>query len=228
MKEEIICPICLSEINGLTRLDCDHDFCTDCITEYIQGKINDGDSNIYCPYESCNETIDQEFITNIIDDSNDSDHWREKYQQAQNISDLSDDIIYSMCPNCKTICKKDDDNNKLYCCCCCCDFCYICHENHDSYWEYDNCPNQSEIDEKINEIMDALGESDVKPCPICRAIIFREEGCSSIRCKYCKVKFCWSCLKTNQAINNSSSHNCENFDGFIQTNSDDDYVDGYD
>jgi hypothetical protein len=52
--------------------------------------------------------------------------------------------------------------------------------------------------------------------PICKIIIYREDGCDSVRCKNCKVKFCWNCSKTNSEIEIMDKHDCDDFDGYIQ------------
>lgn len=218
-----ICGICYDPSNFSVQ-DCDHKFCNDCIFTYVKGKIEDEESNMYCPYDSCGITISDEQIKDIIDNDY---NLLEKYSRISNLSDLDRTKVYSMCPNCKNICKKKDNTNKIYCSDCDNCYCYICNEEHRSYY-YDNCPNESDINSTLQEIMNALGDEDVKLCPICKIVIYREEGCSSIRCKYCKTKFCWYCLQTNQTIKKSDKHNCEKYNGFHRTDSDDEYIDGYD
>lgn len=41
--------------------------------------------------------------------------------------------------------------------------------------------------------MDA--EAPIKPCPVCRVYIERNEGCAQMMCKNCKHTFCWYCLQ---------------------------------
>ncbi|XWV26813.1 hypothetical protein QJ857_gp0238 [Tupanvirus soda lake] len=214
-----ICPICYDNLNNndYTSLSCNHTFCDDCLKKYIDDKIDNLES-VLCPIDMCERRINDYVIEILV-----SSYQYDKYKK--NAETFGSDTLHSMCPECKKICKKED-NNKFYCDNCDCDYCYVCQETHP--WGYDDCPNQKDINDTLDEIMSALGHDDVKPCPICRAIIYREEGCCSMRCKYCKVKFCWECLRTCSTINRMEEHSCEEYNGYRNTESDDEYVDGFD
>ena len=218
---DIVCPICCSEVSNeyYHQLDCDHIYCNDCLCRYIKDKIDDRETNIYCPNYSCSEKIELETIELIVND----DDVVDQYKKYKNYSG-SDSKQYSMCGECQNICKKNEYDLKVYCNYCSRDYCFICHEDHD---DYDFCPNESNLLETISEISSALDNDDVKLCPICKIIIVREEGCSSMRCKYCKVKFCWYCLQTNSDIDKMDTHDCSDYNGFHRTNSDDEYVNGF-
>ncbi|XWV25481.1 hypothetical protein QJ856_gp0278 [Tupanvirus deep ocean] len=216
-----ICPICYDNLSNYdtTRLDCQHEFCDECLKKYINEKINERESSILCPIDMCDQPISNYYIVNLV-----SSYQYKTYKQ--NTQSFSSGTSHSMCPECRQICKKDEDNNRIHCSNCDRDYCYICQESH--CWGYDDCPNERDINNTLDEIMSALGHDDVKPCPICRAIIYREEGCNSMRCKYCKVKFCWNCLETCSTINRMEEHACEEYNGYRETESDDEYVDGFD
>jgi len=215
MADEI-CPICFDNLYYSCReLDCDHKFCYDCIFKYVENKINDRDTEIRCPIESCDNMISDCVIKEII--ANDDDLLR----AYDNIS--GEEIFVSMCPNCKTINNKDESTNEIVCRSCYNRYCSVCNEDH---YSYDYCPNEREIDCTINEIMTAMDNDDVKLCPVCKIIIYREEGCSCMKCKYCKVRFCWNCLKTKAMIDKIGSHDCDNYQGYRETDSEDEYTDG--
>lgn len=130
-----------------------------------------------------------------------------------------------VCPQCDEVCKKDSLNNYIKCSSCYNSFCHVCRENHD-YDDYDDCPNKQSIEDEFTDICNALG-AELKKCPLCSIIIEKNEGCNSTRCKYCKVKFCWNCLVLCCDIRRMKDlHECENYDGYIETNSDDEYRSG--
>jgi hypothetical protein len=216
-----ICPICYVEFCDCeyTELDCGHKYCDECLRQYIKDKLDDKETNIYCPIEFCDEHINLSTIEKVDDDD-----LVERYQRYNNFQNL-DLKQHSMCPKCEKICQKDETSNKVYCYDCSDDYCFVCRESH-CYYDY--CSNESDINDTISEIMSALDNDDVKLCPICKIVIEKTEGCSSMRCKYCKVKFCWHCLQTNSAIEKIGRHACEDYRGFHQTESDDEYVDGFD
>ena len=37
-------------------------------------------------------------------------------------------------------------------------------------------------------------EGEIKPCPMCRIPIERDQGCAQMMCRKCKHVFCWFCL----------------------------------
>jgi E3 ubiquitin-protein ligase RNF144 len=217
-----ICPICYYELNNSSyeELDCEHKFCNDCLCRYIKNKIDDRETKIYCPIDSCDKKITLSTIESLVDDEDIVD----KYKKYRSYDDM-DLNKHSMCPMCQNICQKEENSDQVYCETCSEDYCFVCHENH---YDYDDCPNESKINSTISEIISALNNENIKLCPICKIIIEKNNGCSSMRCKYCKVKFCWHCLQTNSIIMNMENHDCLNYAGFDQTYSDDEYVDGFD
>lgn len=39
-----------------------------------------------------------------------------------------------------------------------------------------------------------------KPCPTCRMVVFKDQGCNAVRCR-CGVEFCWQCgLPCSEAV----------------------------
>jgi hypothetical protein len=220
MTNKKICPICFDEINYSCRLDCNHRYCKICIFKYIEIKINDREPKIYCPDELCNKIIPYYKINDIIKKNN------ELLNKYKNICDLGKKLCL-MCSICNNICKKKKNTNKVFCSNCKKYYCYICNEHHKKLADYDDCPNELNINNTISEITLALKGANIKLCPICRIVIYREDGCDSIRCKYCRVKFCWNCLKTQSIIDKMKSHNCRDFDGYLEGSSDAEYVDGF-
>jgi hypothetical protein len=131
--------------------------------------------------------ISSDIIKDIIENDNDL------LKEYKNIYEPN---LFSMCPNCKHICERYNDTNEIYCYGCRQYYCFICNERHDDSYDYCVCPNKSKIKDTMAEIISALGDENVKPCPICKIIIHKEEGCSAMKCLFCRVKFCWDCLKT--------------------------------
>lgn len=50
---------------------------------------------------------------------------------------------------------------------------------------------------------------DSKPCPQCRAFIFKTEGCNQMFCTNCKIAFCW---RTGEIYRGTNIHNPHYFD----------------
>lgn len=59
-----------------------------------------------------------------------------------------------------------------------------------------------------------MNDYDIKICPHCQAVIEKIEGCPSMKCGYCRHKFCWNCLKLDKDIQLLDSHECEEYGTF--------------
>ncbi len=73
-----ICPICYCDFydDDRTQLDCNHTFCDECLCRYIKDKIDERETNIYCPIDSCYEEIGLTTIGNVVDDEDLVDRYK--------------------------------------------------------------------------------------------------------------------------------------------------------
>ena len=214
-----ICGICYEyDITLFDDLACGHLFCTVCLEKHIQQYIeNNINEKIMCPYEDCRQTLTGRNITEII--SNDS-YLQTKYDRY--IDNMVGTCIDAgLCPKCNKICKNHDHLNRFYCSRCEEYFCAECREEHD--WDDGFCPNIREMEKHLDYVKETMDEYNIKYCPLCKMMLFKEEGCSAIRCKYCKIKFCWECLRTSYQVQCLRDHDCSGFDRFVSTNSDNEY-----
>uniref|UniRef100_A0A452GM55 RING-type E3 ubiquitin transferase n=1 Tax=Gopherus agassizii TaxID=38772 RepID=A0A452GM55_9SAUR len=53
LQDELTCPICLEYFKDPVSLDCDHNFCRACITQFWEGLA----TNVFCP--QCRATFPQ-------------------------------------------------------------------------------------------------------------------------------------------------------------------------
>ena len=219
------CKICFDnmDIGSIIDLPCGHFYCIYCLNRHIESVIDDLCEEICCPARLCDECIPQVTIENII-----SDEYLDKLNDIKTKA-RQNFLKYSQCPGCQRICGSN--SNFMQCDNCDCKFCRICKCNHydDSDQDdggEDECPYKEEIEEEIREISDALDEN-LKQCPVCNILIEKDSNsCNSIKCKYCKTKFCWNCLLTANQVSELDSHGCDGYWEFHSTESDDEYNDG--
>lgn len=197
------CNIC-SQYYNIMELPCEHEICGECLEEYINAGINAGQSYIECPVDSSCQLLSDELIEHTVGET----------QYNKMIEEREERGNISMCTECYLICSADDDGS-FYCSNCDNRYCVKCRKINHRY----ECDSESDED-IISELY------DVKRCPMCRILIQRETGCNSMKCTFCKIKFCWGCEKTKYQIDRCV-HDCGNFGTFIETYSDDEYVDGY-
>ena len=198
----MLCEIC-DETYYDDRLECIHHVCVDCLKEYIKAGIKNGAEYIECPKSCVCALISDEIIKGIVSDK--------KYEMMINSRSFSWKIL--ICPDCLIVCQNVDDNDFFECKSCYTSFCKRCRKDH-----YGNC-------ETVDDDYEILQDENIKRCPVCTILIYKEDGCNSMECEYCKVRFCWMCKKTNSQIK-EEDHECDNYGEFNHKH-DYDYVDGY-
>ncbi len=69
-------------------------------------------------------------------------------------------------------------------------------------WKDEEGPTMRNIGESKFQFYNYLffllitGNLDLKPCPSCKQVIDRYDGCNAVTCK-CGIHFCWLCSKTD-------------------------------
>jgi len=213
-EEQYECKICRETVTQerVITLECDHMFCDVCITKYLFGKIDDGEHQIICPYYYCGHEISYNIIKELTPDD-----MFDKYERILLRHSVLSSHDMSYCPQCDNVCVKYDNSNKTKCDNCYHKYCYACKKQ----WEKHHECNFEDLEDIINEVKYILDEHDVKYCPKCKIIMCRVEGCMAMKCKNCKTRFCWNCLRTNNNINDHG-HECDNY-RFDDAESDSEY-----
>jgi hypothetical protein len=74
-----------------------------------------------------------------------------------------------------------------------CSHCQLKHELMMSREEHDKFVNF--IEQNGQEQAEWIAENAQK-CPSCKERINKDDGCKYVKCGFCKILFCWQCLKT--------------------------------
>jgi hypothetical protein len=217
-----ICTIC-EVFQDLFELDCSHEFCHGCLVSHLRVKIEEKEE-LTCP--NCNDEINQDKINDLLENDEDllSMYKKSIFKEFGDARGMLDLV---MCPNCNKICKNNDESNRIECANGCDDFCQICGQSHSPGFDWRYCPNELDIIHEFDSICLSL-DGYIKRCPLCKIMIERVSGCNSIKCPNCKLKFCWSCLRSASEIKRMKHHYCYEYGNFLETNSDDDYKSGSD
>lgn len=220
-KETILtCGICLSQLTDPAKLPCEENFCSACLMEYLNFKINSSDvENIKCPNFKCPKEFifNEELLKSLTDDT----LFLKYLKFKRRISILKNPNLI-ICPiiDCESFAYKlnydnsenreielkiidnNESNNKQL-------NANLINENMEK--TIFKCINNHEFcikcgqmahigincEKKIeNEFFKYVDLENVKTCPKCGFYIKKSAGCNHMTCanKSCKFEFCWICL----------------------------------
>ncbi|KAK3082836.1 hypothetical protein FSP39_006705 [Pinctada imbricata] len=213
------------------EISCEHKFCKDCWTEYLNLKIQEGDAHhITCPAYQCDILVPVEMIERVV-----SRDMARRYLQfdIKAFVDSNPNIKWCPYPGCARAVRLPElensgrsqvirrpeptDTSRAVDCGNGHYFCWDCSgEAH----EPSSCENWTKWYKKVAEIKpeELSGtEEDTKaaanclwlvtnskPCPNCKSPIQKNEGCNHMKCSKCKHDFCWVCLDQWKRHNSST------------------------
>jgi hypothetical protein len=100
--------------------------------------------------------------------------------------------------NCLWICEKQNlqQDVPVICPMCKTEQCFTCH----AVWEHHQgmtCESFSateRLHKLVGDHKDALADGIVQPCPKCKVIVYRQDGCNHMTCtEACREHWCWAC-----------------------------------
>ncbi|KAJ1964422.1 hypothetical protein GGI12_001439 [Dipsacomyces acuminosporus] len=199
--EEFTCGICFCEgpEEQYLALSCGHRFCTDCYTQYITGKVREGESwRIRCPAHKCKTLVGEESSRLLLAGSADT---LTRYEDNLTRSFVNDLESFSWCPapNCEYAVEchvpRSAWTTVVPTVKCSCEkaFCFGCKlDDHMPVpcflverW-LQKCKDDSETSNWI--------KAHTKECTKCKATIEKNGGCNHMTCRECHYEFCWVCM----------------------------------
>ncbi|XP_059647634.1 E3 ubiquitin-protein ligase RSL1-like isoform X2 [Cornus florida] len=158
---------------------CVHPFCTDCMTKYIEVKVDDNIANVPCPALSCDQLLDPLNCRPIVPPKL-FEKWCDvlcesavlgfercycpnRNCSALIVNECGGNVKRSKCPNCKRL------------------FCFHCKLPwHSGYGceESGNMRNRNDVEFGL-----LMERNNWKRCPRCGHCIQRSEGCRHVKCR---------------------------------------------
>ncbi|XP_054153185.1 protein kinase 4-like [Oppia nitens] len=194
------CKLCLDDIpkdKCQQFTGCRHQFCTDCLAQYLDTQITDGTvHHIKCPDDQCTGSgggggeASYELICKLL-----SPKSLVRYHKLllKKTVDVMDDMAY--CPKCND--SVDIDNSRNYGYCQKCDYAFCTSCNRKYHGQQRTC-TEALVDQAKHAVENRESEEFIrthfKQCPKCRIRCEKIDGCNHMQCKMCMVHFCWLCL----------------------------------
>ncbi|XP_075712669.1 E3 ubiquitin-protein ligase RNF14-like isoform X2 [Rhinoderma darwinii] len=251
-----LCNICFMEKLGgeCTHFkDCQHVYCNNCLTDYFEIQIKDGQVHaLNCPEPKCTSVATPAQVKDLVGEQLFSRYDRLLLQSSL---DLMADVVYCPRPSCQTPVMQEPGGTMAICSVCQYAFCILCKMTfhgvspckvtseklislRGEYLAADEAGKKflekrygKRIIQKAVEEMESMDwlEQNSKCCPRCGTHIQKIDGCNKMTCTGCKQYFCWLCMSTLSRGNpyihyNESSSACFN-QLFYGTNLDQDVFD---
>lgn len=179
-----ICLICHENVPNMSRVkQCNHDFCNDCLKLYFDYKITNGEVlRVLCPYSDCGTILEDSLIRNYTSENS---YFKYKYYKKIRLLEKNINLRWCSKPGCDGYSIGSLRNRKLTCNKCESIFCYFCGNDwHDKQ----KCSNKYDKDFEKWAV-----NNNVKFCPGCKHRVYREGGCTEMKCASCQYTWCWNC-----------------------------------
>ncbi len=187
--EKNICSICMLDIEEhcMNTITCEHsnNYCLECIQHYFSHEIKEGRTKIRCPDPDCRKLYELSDILTIIGDDTTVIEKYDEFSFREHLLSLPD---FSFCPNpsCNYGVIGCTKKPKTKCPLCKTKFCITCK----SEWHVGKSCKKYQQAIKDNLMYNAT----IKPCPTCKIMVDRIDGCNHMECAACHTEFCWICL----------------------------------
>ncbi|KAL4512430.1 hypothetical protein ABPG72_005432 [Tetrahymena utriculariae] len=213
------CLLCFDSLeeNNKYSLACQHYFCKDCFSQYIQEVFKEGQFCIFktCPLDGCLERLGMEDFHQFLSE--------EKYNLYKKflIKDAfgqSETMLSCPQPNCPYVQMSVKSqmiklNQQNITCLCSHEYCNQCKEiGHYpcSCGDFRKWLSKMESYGSSADLNDEWFIMNTKPCPKCKILIEKNQGCMHMNCKQCQHHFCWICLGDWKGHNDY--YKCSKFD----------------
>lgn len=228
------CGICFVEKLGSSCLcfkECQHVYCKDCMSEYFQIQIRDGNVQcLNCPEPKCSSVATPLQVKQLVDEELFARYDRLLLQSSL---DLMADVVYCPRQSCATAVMVEPDTTMGICSACQYAFCTLCKLG---YHGVSHCKiNADELRNLRDDYLSATTEGkkfmeqrfgkrviqkaveesfsrdwlneNCKSCPRCGTNIQKVDGCNKMTCTSCRQYFCWLCLGVLSKVNPYSHFN---------------------
>ena len=203
------CPVCQEQkdIDSIIVFqNCNHMICIDCMKGSANAAYDECNfiKLFNCPTE-CQAPIPaeqlEEFLSihkmNLLDSTDENNKW-----DKVNLFKIRNDIKLSKCPKCAFEFITGDER-RAWCPMCNYVFCTKCGED---FHPPDNSCQSAFIKKRIYDLEQTFPGESISQCPVCKSPYLKDDYCNHVKCKECKIDFCFVCAATRSPIITHGNH----------------------
>jgi hypothetical protein len=184
-----ICPVCTTEVTDPLKLECGHNYCSECLEHLLTSAI---DFPIRCIAEHCEHAPSLRVIRRIVHPA--------QYRRLLEVAfrtHLRGSRTLHACPTVDCPQFWSSQSSVTQCSTCLILICAECKvEQHVGMTceEYQRTKVLHQSERQLATWRRERG-ADVKACPSCGSIVEKVDGCPHIHCANCGAHWCWECSK---------------------------------
>ncbi|XP_046542359.1 ranBP-type and C3HC4-type zinc finger-containing protein 1-like isoform X1 [Haliotis rubra] len=193
------CPICFDTIapgEGVVLRECLHLFCQDCLMNAVRMTE---EASLKCPFQddlyTCEAMLQDREVRALVSDEIYARYLQRSLDTAESQASNS---YHCKTPDCHGWCIYEDLVNFFSCPVCRKENCLTCkaiHENMNCREYQEDLKRRSSNDKAAQQTQKMLErlvtEGEAMPCPQCKVIVQKKDGCDWIKCSICKTEICW-------------------------------------
>ena len=185
------CGICFdlkTDFDMFKRKSCNHLFCVDCISKYVDSQLSNNVVKVTCPTPNCSAKLLPRHLQHIL-----PDEFIDRWQLAKYESKIAlEQKTYCAFKDCSVLLVNDNDRGVVLTSCECpschrlfCAQCKVpwhaemnCQEFQDSKRDKNN---EIDLDDKFLELAKS---KKWQRCPNCSIYVKRSSGCEEMKCRF--------------------------------------------
>ncbi|KAH8099514.1 hypothetical protein BXZ70DRAFT_1065437 [Cristinia sonorae] len=192
--EDAVCPVCYNDASNPEELGCGHTYCAGCLRHLLSSAADAEAFPLVCMGDeaTCNTPISIPLIRRFMHPQ----VFDKLVETAFNayLMQHPQDLKYCKTPDCQQTYRPGTDLSAMQCPSCSATICPGCDEEAHEGMSCAERKLQSDPAYQQQREVEKLQANGCKKCPGCNIWIQKTEGCNHMRCKKCKIHFCWLCL----------------------------------
>jgi ariadne-1 len=178
------CQICIDTLSDPYELQCGHQFCRNCIIQYSELKILEGNCDILCPhvvdavstnakhaYRLCDTKIEECKVLELLGSNQEICKKYERFKYFHENPDGRE------CPQCNHRQIGSKSKPEMICSKCHCAYCFVHGGAHASL----TCAEYEKSVSKETAATNSLLSLSSKPCPGCGIFVSKSGGCNHMK-----------------------------------------------